>query len=511
MAGHGLTGSPTPELDIQVVDRKMHAGVHLPTLAEVEAELARRAIHPHPGDQQAFVQATAEIVIAGGAAGGGKTAGLLLAALGGIAHPAYRAVIFRRTYPQITAPGGLWQQSERFFPPFGGLPRLGDHSWRFPSGANIRFGHMQNVDDWRNWKGAEMPFLGFDQLEEFEAQQVWNVLAWNRSAAGIPARMLATCNPVPEEDPVGGWLHRFVAWWLGEDGRPDPIRVGRLRWFMRDEGGEIIWTDTPGPGRRSVTFIPAWLENNPSLRNTAYRTTLSLLPLVERERLLGGNWLIRATAGNVFNRGWFQIVDAAPVDARRVRFWDKAGTEGAGDFSAGVRLAEHAGSYYVEHVIRGQWSAQRRNQVMRQAAEFDGVEVPIWVEREGGSGGKESAEITVQDLAGWMVRADLVTGSKLARAGGFAAQAEAGNIKLVRGQWNEAYLAELHSFPDGAHDDQVDASSGAFNKLALGMSRLEFVHATPQEEAERQRIRGETAQKAVEDQIRQAGVFWPGR
>ena len=70
-------------------------------------------------------------------------------------------------------------------------------------------------------------------------------------------------------------------------------------------------------------------------------------------------------------------------------------------------------------------------------------------------------------LAGYSVRTERVTKSKVERADPFAAQCQAGNVKLIRGAWNAAYLDELCSFPAGAHDDQVDASSGAFHKLAV--------------------------------------------
>jgi predicted phage terminase large subunit-like protein len=151
-----------------------------------------------------------------------------------------------------------------------------------------------------------------------------------------------------------------------------------------------------------------------------------------------------------------------------VRYWDKAASKKPeADFSAGVRmLKSDLGVYYVEDVTRGQWSSLDRNKVMRNTAKQDGPAVTVWLEEEGGSGGKESAEISVRDLAGVSVHAERVTGDKLSRARPFSAQCEAGNVKIVRGAWNAAYLDELHAFPLGAHDDQVDASSGAFNKLA---------------------------------------------
>jgi predicted phage terminase large subunit-like protein len=175
----------------------------------------------------------------------------------------------------------------------------------------------------------------------------------------------------------------------------------------------------------------------------------------------------------VFDRSNFEIVDAIPAGCVEVRYWDKAGTsakENPGSaFTAGVRMAYHppTGIYFVRNVVRGQWSALLREQTIRQTAELDGHRVPIWTEQEPGSGGKESAQNTVRRLAGWIVRAEPVTGDKLTRAMPYAAQVEAGNVKLLRGDWNESFLSEHHAFPQQKLKDQVDAAAGAFNKLAL--------------------------------------------
>ena len=178
--------------------------------------------------------------------------------------------------------------------------------------------------------------------------------------------------------------------------------------------------------------------------------------------------------GGMFKREWLsRFVDAVPNGCKRCRGWDKAATENAGDHSAGVLLAvDDDGIFYVEHVERGQWSSGARNKIIYQTAELDVLRAgrdnyAVWVEREGGSGGKESAEISVRELAGFDAHAELVTGDKVARSRAFAAQCEAGNVRLVRGGWNEAYISELCGFPNGSNDDQVDASSLAFNKLVL--------------------------------------------
>src|SRR5262249_25240252 len=105
---------------------------------------------------------------------------------------------------------------------------------------------------------------------------------------------------------------------------------------------------------------------------------------------------------------------------------------------------------------------------MLQTAKLDGTEVAVWCEQEPGASGKESAELTVKLLAGYSIHVEAVSGSKEVRAEPFAAQCEAGNGRVVRGAWECAYIEELWSFPNGKNDDQVDGSSGAFNKLALG-------------------------------------------
>jgi predicted phage terminase large subunit-like protein len=171
----------------------------------------------------------------------------------------------------------------------------------------------------------------------------------------------------------------------------------------------------------------------------------------------------------MFERDWFRVVDRAPTDVIRVRYWDKAGTEGAGAYTAGVRLALDMRTLivYVEDVVRGQWSSHKRNKIIRQTAELDGHDTAVWIEQEPGSGGKESAEISVKQLIGYDVHIERVTGDKVTRAKPFSDQAEAGNVMLVRGTWNTQWLDEICPFPNGAYKDQVDASSGAFNKLAL--------------------------------------------
>jgi predicted phage terminase large subunit-like protein len=197
--------------------------------------------------------------------------------------------------------------------------------------------------------------------------------------------------------------------------------------------------------------------------------------VVERDKKVMGTY---ATAGQFQQRpaprtgGFFaweklEIVRAHPALKRIVRYWDKAGTDGGGAFTAGLKMGEgEDGYWYVLDVVRGQWAAGKREPVIRQTAEMDGKEVHGWIEQEPGSGGKESAESTVRNLAGFTYRAERATGDKAVRAEPYAVQVEAGNIKLLAGEWNQAFIDEHKSFPAGKYKDQIDAASGAFNKLA---------------------------------------------
>lgn len=178
--------------------------------------------------------------------------------------------------------------------------------------------------------------------------------------------------------------------------------------------------------------------------------------------------------GNMFKREWFEIVPGVPGRnelVSRVRYWDKAGTKDAGAHTAGVLLAKFRNTYYIEHVIMGQWGADEREAIIKQTAEADREmygRVTIGVEQEPGSGGKESAEATIKMLAGFAAYADRPTGDKVLRAEPFAAQCSIHNVKLVRGDWNGRYLDILTAFPYGTIKDPVDASSAAFNHLSPG-------------------------------------------
>jgi predicted phage terminase large subunit-like protein len=187
-----------------------------------------------------------------------------------------------------------------------------------------------------------------------------------------------------------------------------------------------------------------------------------------------GQYQQRPTAreGGLFKRSWFEIVGAVPVNAKRARAWDLAASTGArSDWTAGVKVSrDPQGTFYVEHVARDRWTPADVERIVRQYAQMDTTATAIRLPQDPGQAGKAQAQTLVRMLAGYDVKATPVTGSKEVRATPAAAQAEAQNVKIVAGPWNEAFLDELCTFPSGAHDDQVDAFADALNALALARS-----------------------------------------
>ena len=377
----------------------------------------------------------------GGAAGGGKSDALLIAALKYVDQPGYVALLFRRTYRDLALPGALMDRANDWLGPTAAHWDDTDKTWLFPSGAKLTFGYMEHENDKFRYQGVEAHFAGFDELTQFtESQYLYVAKSRLRRLKGsdIPIRVRAASNP-------GGVGHDWV----------------KERFILPH-------------GDKDRVFVPARLSDNPYLDEEEYLESLNELDAVTRAQLLEGDWDV-LPQGDCFKREWFgsALPERPAFLTHWVRYWDKAATEGGGDWSAGVLMGRAGALFYVLDVVRGQWSWAARNSVMLQKAQEDAQRCPrytIWTEQEPGSGGKESAQRTVTELAGYDVHAETVTGSKRVRANPFSAQCEVGNVKLIAGAWNSAYLNELCGFTGDdkkdAHDDQVDASSGAFAKLA---------------------------------------------
>ncbi len=435
-------------------------------------------IRPQPGPQEAFLSTPADIAVYGGAAFGGKSFALLLEATRHTDNPKFGAVIFRRTTKMIRAEGGLWDTAEELFPQLDALSNISGLFWTFPSGAKVTFAHLEHEKNKLDWQGSQVAMIGFDELTHFTASQFWYLLSRNRSGSGVAGYIRATTNPDPDS-----WVAELIAWWIDPaTGYAIPERSGVVRWFVRYRN-ELIWADSreelkeqfPNLDPKSLTFIASSYKDNQigMDKDPAYMASLDALPQVERERLKMGNWKIKPAAGDYFKESYFEIVERAPDGLYcMVRYWDRAATEPSTsnpdpDYTAGVKLGKHveSGVYYVLHVARDRKSPGGVQTLIKGTAQADGVECAVVLEQDPAQAGKFEAEHYIKLLAGFDVHAIPPQGDKEVRARPASAQSEAGNIKLVKGPWNKAFIDELENFPKGAHDDQVDGLSGAFNWL----------------------------------------------
>jgi predicted phage terminase large subunit-like protein len=473
-------------------------------LAELARSLADEiegmaAISPQPGPQTVFLQSPADIAIFGGAAGGGKSYGLLLAPLRHIYTPGFNAVVFRRTLADSKKPGSIVDTSKTLYPEHGAELNTQALEWRFPSGAKVVFGHLEHELTVLDWQGAQVPLLLFDELTHFSRAQFFYMLSRNRSTCGVRPYVRATTNPDADS-----WVAEFISWWIDQEmGMPIVERAGVLRWFVR-VGDVIIWGDTkeelqelhPDSEPKSVTFIPAKLEDNAILTRAdpGYKANLLALPFVERERLLGGNWRIRPSSGLYFRRSWCEIVDVVPIGTTFVRGWDLAATPKTDsndpDLTAGCKIGRMPdGRFVVADHRRLRAGPHEVEKELRTTAEIDGVVCAISLPQDPGQAGKAQALALTRLLAGFNVRTAPVTGDKLTRFNPFSAQAEAGNVVVLRGLWNEAWFTQLEGFPEVTHDDDVDATSQAFNALTGpgdGTAIIEFYRR--EVEADRTRL-----------------------
>lgn len=445
---------------------------------------APKIIRPQAGPQETFLSTPADIAFYGGAAGGGKTYALLLESLRHTNNGGFGATIFRRNSNQIKNEGGLWDTAKDLYVPIGGAPVENPQPrFRFPSGAKISFAHLQLERDKYAYQGAQIPLIGFDEITHFTAGQFWYMLSRNRSACGVRPYIRGTTNPDADS-----WVAKFIQWyWDPDTGYPIPERSGVIRYFTR-MGDELIWGSTPEEVMarspeiireqvKSFTFIASKLTDNKILmeKDPGYLGNLRALGAVERERLENGNWKIRPAAGLYFNRSNVQIVNAIPSNVIAwVRAWDLAATLPSPinpdpDATAGVLMGKlDNGMYIVADVTRVQLEANGVRNLTKNTAVMDSHKynfVKYTVPQDPGQAGKEQAGSYIKHLAGFAVETVRPSGSKINRSEPFAAQWQAGNVLLLVGDWNEMYLAEMEAFPESVHDDMVDASSDAFNKL----------------------------------------------
>lgn len=420
--------------------------------------------------QEAFLSAPNFEVLFGGAAGGGKTGGILYAGLQYADQPEYAGLILSRTLAELELPNSIIPLSQQWLANTDAQWRDQKKQWTFPSGGVLRFRYLERDEDKWQYLRTSCNYIGIDGAEAFPQEETYTFLL-GRIRRGvdvkIPGRMRLGSNPI---GPGASWLKkRFIT-------SPNPV----------DDGGSCVacehahWREkcsvqkcecASNPNSEPRLFVPAKLTDNPFIDQRNYRQSLAKLSPYVRRALEDGDWDAKPP-GKMFRREWFRIIKVAPRSADTVvRFWDLAATQEDKhknpSWTCGVRLSYNGGLFCVEDVVRLRETPGNVKAVVKQTAAMDGHDVEICIEQEGGSSGLAVIADYVRSLPAYVVKGFPASGSKESRAAPFAAQAEAGNVLMVEAEWNEAYLQELEQFPSStAKNDQVDASAGAYNVIA---------------------------------------------
>lgn len=316
-------------------------------------------IEGQPGPQTDFLSSPADIVIYGGAAGGGKSACLLMEPLRNATTPGFGALILRRTRTELQGTGSLWEEATSLYPLFGGVSKISELGWSFPANATIKFAGMEHEDDKLKYQGRQFALIEFDELTHFTESQFWYMVSRNRSTCGVKPYIRASCNPDADS-----WVAELIEWWIDQNtGYAIPERSGVLRWYLRIEG-RLIWADTPeelkerypNQSPRSLTFITAKLSDNKILttKDPDYLSKLQSLPYVERERLLGGNWKVRSGEGAEWPGEYFDQIwgdwwpDAFQLAAIGI---DPSKGKQFGDYGAIVFAGVTGGLIWVDAIL----------------------------------------------------------------------------------------------------------------------------------------------------------------
>ena len=446
-------------LDLTTLDYNTLSKLPRSVMAELQGLLTPRMTkyipHVPTAKQSAFMLLDNKEAFYGGAAGGGKSDCLLMCGLQYVDVKGYAGIIFRKNYSDLVKPGALIDRSKEWlnnFPDvrwvekekkFEFLSKYGPHT---EVRSILQFGYLETDNDRFNYQGGEYQFVGFDELTHMSEVCYRYLFSRTRRLRGmdVPIRIRGASNP-PDDD-QGQWVYnRFV---------------------------------NPATKEKDAIFISAGLDDNPYLDKEEYVKSLDVLDPVTKARLKDGLWTIQRK-GNMFKRDWFETVQpsAVPQHRKRVRFWDMASTadpkkkrkKDDPDYTVGALVSEANGIYYIEDIIRVRKRPAETNELQRATALSDGYTTTIYEEQEPGSSGDTTIDMKSRSVfKGYNYKGIRSTGSKVLRANAASAASERGHVKVVAGCRNvEAFFNEAESFPGGAHDDIVDAVSGAIQALGV--------------------------------------------
>jgi predicted phage terminase large subunit-like protein len=357
----------------------------------------------------------------------------------------------------------------------------------FPSGASIVLSHLQHEKDADRWKGRQLAFIGFDELDSFTESQFWNLFACLRTTSGVRTRVIATTNPNADS-----WVLDLVRPYLDAAGYPNPQMAGKVLWFGRVDGA-LRWWDSEaaaaieGVSPVSFTFVPSMLSDNSILmrKDPKYAQILNALPPVERARYLYGNWFIRPTSGSFFQRAWFPLLHQHPGKAdvvRTYRAWDLAGTPVQGDLVPGAPRVTHVsdasardadwtrgvkfaqlrdGRLVVVDVVSARDAPGAIEYLVRTTAIADGQACCQVLWQDPAQAGVHQIDLYTRSLRGVSQLMTCRTMNPIDVAQITSRQAWGGKLCVLTAQhWESEFFRELEGFPKkGIHDDIVSALS----------------------------------------------------
>lgn len=408
-------------------------------------------VDPNP-KQELFLRREELEVFFGGAAGPGKSWGLLMAALQYVDVPGYEALIVRTVLQDHKKPKALIPVSHDWLGGTGAQWNGSLYQWTFPSSATLSFGYVRNIADLSHFKGPAYAFLGFDELTEFDeavylgmSRVLRDAPLMGPSGDKVPLRKRSASNP---GGPGHGWVKtRFIE----EKSR-----------------------------QRDAVFIPATIHDNPHMDYDEYLLSLAHLSPIDQLRLINGDWDVMEEGGK-FDRHKFAVIDQVQMapSQRAVRYWDLAGTEPNPsnldpDYTVGLRMDIDAqGLFTIRNVVRGRWNDTEVERVIQNVASQDGRGVPIFIEQDPGQAGKAQISHYKRNvLRGYICHAGQTkingkNAAKEVRARPVAAAVGNNLVRIVRAENTLDFLDECAIFPNGSHDDCVDALSGAHTALTI--------------------------------------------
>lgn len=323
--------------------------------------------------------------------------------------------------------------------------------------------------------------------EEWDTEQggTFRAVGVGAGVTGQGADLIVIDDPVKNRREAESATYREAVWdWFTNDlyTRREPgaaVVIVMTRWHLDDLVGRVLASPFARDWER--VRIPALAEDDDPLGRAPgealWPARFTADDLAQIRTVLGRDFdALYQQAPIAREGGMFRLADlaryveAVPAVARRVRYWDTASSDGHGDRTAGVLMAEADGVYYIEDVVLGQWASAERKRIQRATAERDNARhfgaVKQWQQQEPGSGGKDQANDFIRLMAGIPCSTEPARQNKELGAEPLAAQVQGGNVRVLRGAWNAEFVDELVAFPSGRFDDQVDGAAGAFRQLA---------------------------------------------